>query len=535
MSGHNTFSRHVPWACAVLAVLLVGSTGVAFAEEGQAPAEAEVAEAEAQAVPEDAADADGDASADVTDSAESTGGQWVSGSFEAGFDADFADGAHDIDLHQWLRLNITPPDHPNLRIKGSLWTTEDVDGDESRSSALYDIDNTYDSDLRARLLSLYLEADDVLGGATLRLGRQRILDGPLYNRVDGLYLKWNQPNWDLYLYGGARASLYEDSHKDLVIGGGVGYRPFDTTRVAIDFFYGDDDRDSDDVVRPRLINRLLGFAYPREVDREIDNTLIALSVNQRIGLNTYVYAQLTLLDDAADEIRLDLNGYVPSWDLTYSLSYRRQLEQIEDRVNDLTGFYRILGPQEEYDHFYLSLHKPLSQKLALTLEGDIHDADNASPITGNRDYVRIGAILSADQVIKNIDASLGVERWDVRDGEDSWVFTGEVVREWKTVEVAVGADFERWRDELMEYNPWPFRISSAATYLIPGLYPRFTPLVYIFDNKRIEVREDIYSLYTKVTWDVKENQRVSGRIVFEDDDSSDSPYWRVQAAYEIDF
>jgi hypothetical protein len=534
----------------------MGVAGAALAEEHEETPNLEIVEAAPES-PTPQADDDAESAAqpgvepvEVLDEAAETPGleeeapgvdegppwkHWMTGSFEAGADADFARSAHDIDLHQWLRLNVTPPEHPNLRIVSSLWMTQDLDGDESGRSALYDIDNAYGSDFRARVLSLYLEAKDVAGGATMRLGRQRILDGPLYNRIDGLHLKWASPRWDLYLYGGARASLYGDTFDNLVLGGGAGFRPFDTTRLGVDLYYADDHRSQSDVVQPGIVDRLLGRAYPRSVKEEIDNTLIALSLNQRLGQNTYFYAQLKLLDDVADELRLDLNGYWADADLTYTLSYRRQMERVQDRVNDLTGFYRILGPQEKYDHVYVSLYRPITAKLALSLEADFHDADADGPYTGNRDYIRLGAILSASEIAKNTDASLGVERWDVDDGEDAWVVTGEVVRRWDAVQVTVGADYERWRDELVQYNPWPLRIDTAATYLIPGLYPRFTPLVYLFDTNRVEVRENIYSIYTRVKWDIKANQRVSGRVVFEDDDSSDAPYWRVQAAYEIDF
>jgi hypothetical protein len=508
-----------------LTILLLGASLIAgAAETPDAPETMEAEDAAAEAAEETAPPEEAAAKRD-----------WLSGTLELSMDGIAARRAHDLDLHQWLRFQVDPPDHPKLRISGSVWLTEDLDGDEARRNSLYDIDNAYGSDIRARLLHLYLEAKDVLGGATLRVGRQRILDGPLYNRVDGLYLKWNRPKWDLYLYGGARASLYEDSHDDLVLGAGVGYRPFASTRLGFDVFYADDHRGRGDAVRPDLLTRLFGYPYPREVDREADNTLLALSLHQRLGQHAYARARMTFLEDMADEFLLDITGYWPGGDLTYSASYRRQLERVNDRVNDITGYYRILGPQEKYHHLYLSLHRPITERLALSLEGDFHDADRDSPLTANRDYVRTAVMLTAAGLQKRWEGTAGLERWDVSDGEDAWVVTGEITRRWDKVRLSFGADYERWRDEYVGYSPWPYRGRQLATYLLPGLYPGFMPLVYLLDQRSIVVREDIYSLYARVRWEVKEGQRFSARLTFEEDDGPNAPYWRLQAAYEIDF
>jgi hypothetical protein len=507
-------------------------------ESAEVPAEDEAAAEEAAAdepdteAPEAEADA---AAADAAVEEEPAKPKWIDGSFSAGIDAAFADGSSDIDADQTLRLRIRPPQAPNWQVTGSLWMTESLDGDEDKWSVLRDIDDGYDHDVRARLMHLYVQGDNLWGQSTLRIGRQRILESPLYNRIDGVYFRQYRNRWDWYGFGGVRASLYEDAHDDMVLGGGLGVRPYNTTRLGLDFFYADDHRGNDAEIRQPFLSRLLRLGYPRRVDEEESNIWYALSLYQDLTDNLQLYGRLSMVDDEIDQIVMNFNGYVPSFELTYQFTYRRQMDRVQDRVNDLTVYYRILGPLEEYDHFLLSLHKPLTQKLALSLEAELHEADSDSMYGGNRDYNRLAAILAADDLFWGVNNSIAVERWDTDDGEDAWILTGEMSKEWKQVKLTVGADYERWRDEIDEYQPWPLWLNSLAVAVLPGVYPSFTPGVWFLDTKVIETREKIYSFYTRLDWDVTENQEVSAKIIFERDDSPESPYWRVQAAYEIEF
>lgn len=460
---------------------------------------------------------------------------WVHGRFETGIDADWSDRGSDIDLHQSLQLRLLPPKHPKVSVHGSLWLTEDLDGDASGSSALYDIDNAYGSDIRARLLSLYVQVKEVMGGAQLRVGRQRILDGPLYNRIDGIHLKWNKASWDAYVYGGARASLYEDAHNDLALGMGVGYRPFASTRLGFDFFYGDEHRDPEDEVRARGFAQFLGLRYPRRVVSELDGQIIGLSIHQRFGQHHWMNAQLLIEDATADEIQIDFAGYFPRLDVSYHLNYRQQLERVSDQVGALSGYYRVLGAQEEYQHLHLALQRPLSEKWALALEGDWHDSDADDGYSANRDYWRFATVVSAEDLAKGIDLSVALEWWEVTDGEGAWVITGEVGREWERFDLAFGADYEQYRNEFAEYNPLPQWIRQAGVIFLPGVFAGFAPGVRLFDEVRVETREEIYSAYLRGRWRFAASQSLSARVTYEQDDGPDTPYWRVQAAYELQF
>jgi hypothetical protein len=524
--SHHRISGPLPAALAVACLCLLLP---AHAEEEPAAAE--------EVVVEDAEPAQGSAEAaeEMTDEESDSGRDWISGNLRLELDAIHGHRASDVDFDQTLRMRIEPPKHPRLRFVTSFWLTEDLDGDEDPDVGLYDIDSGYGSDIQTRLLSLYLEADDVLGGATLRLGRQRILDGPLYNRIDGLHLKWVKNRWTTYLYGGARASLYEDAHNDLVLGVGADYRVGNNTRVGIDLFYGDEHRDGEDRVRRGLYARLLGLDFPREVETEIDDRLIAFRLYQRFFENHWLYAEFLVQNERADELTLDLTGFFEATDITYHLSYRRRLARAEDRVNALTSFYRVLGAQEKYHQIHASVQRPFTERFTLALEADWHDSDDDSPYTGNRDYIRLALVASVTNIYKGVNLETALERWDVDGGEDAWVITGEVNRKWDKWEVALGADYEQYQDRFVDYNPWPYWIRQSANLLIPGIYTGFSPAVYFLDDRVVQTREEIYSVYSRVRWEFAENQALSFRVRYEQDDGPDAPYWRLRAAYELDF
>ncbi|MBZ0089091.1 MAG: hypothetical protein K8H90_01805, partial [Thermoanaerobaculia bacterium] len=226
---------------------------------------------------------------------------WLSGRLRLEADAAWDDRDSDFDLEQTLHLNVTPPDHPGVRFSGALWLREDLDSGEPGSSALRDINDAYGGDIRARLLHLHAEIDDLWGKSTLRVGRQRILDGPAYNRIDGLYFKQYRAKWDWYVFAGARASLYEDSHNDFAYGGGASYRPGSRTRIALDVYRADEHRDAKDVVRRGLVPRLLGLSFPREVVRELDDTSLSASLWQQLTDNLRFFGRYTYNHDAGDE------------------------------------------------------------------------------------------------------------------------------------------------------------------------------------------------------------------------------------------
>lgn len=538
--GLSRSARVIATACATALVLAAGSASLhgAHAQDG-APAVVEAEDAASEAA-EPAGDADSEAESVAPDgeSAEAEAPaptRWVRGEFDAGFDGVWADGS-DLNLNQSLRLRVDPPQWDSVRFRGAVWAHQDLDSDESRNSVLRDVNDAWDSDFRVRVLTLYAEVDDLLGSSTLRIGRQRILEGAAFNRIDGAYFKQRHARWDWYVFGGVRASLYDDDWDDPVYGGGASVQMANTTRVALDAYYAEEHRDESDVVYRWRPFDLFRRPYPRRVREDIGDNVYALSVWQDITANIRLFGRFTLHDGDGDELLLDLTGYAPSWDLSYQLTYRRQMDTIEDRVNDLTGFYRILGPFDEYDNVLAAVHKSLTDKLVLSLEIEAHDSRSDTTAFGtNRDYIRYAGILSATNLIPDTESTLALERWAVSGEEETWAITGEFTKHWGRLSTTLGADYQRYEDELVRYSPYPFWTNRAIVAAVPGLFTNYTPLVYLTDTWRVTTREDIYSVYTQFKYAVTENQDVRARVRYEEDEGPESPYWRVQADYAIRF
>jgi hypothetical protein len=495
----------------------------------------ESAPAETQAEPPSSAGETGEPSAEPKESSP-IGKRWIRGSFEAGFDGVWSDDDSNVDLDQTIRLQLDPPAYPNIHIRGALRLQEDLTSDKYYESAIRDYDDTVDSDVRVNLLNLYVDVDDLWGDSVLRIGRQRIAESPLYNRMDGIYFKQRVDAWQWYVFGGARASNYYDSHGDLVLGGGVSVQATPTTRLALDAFYGEEERDDDDVVRPWPVYEWFGLDYPRRIEDDIDDNYVSLSVWQWFPPNATLFGRFSLQNGEPNDLTLSLTGQYEPWDVAYEATYYGQLQENEDLVNDLTAYYRILGAYEKYDDVLLAVHKPITKILTLSLEAEFHESHASGDETwSNRDFQRYAIILDADELVPTVDASIALERWDVDEGEGTWAVTGEVSKTWERVKLTLGADYERYEDRVVKYNPWALVFDNVRQAVAPNGWPIYNPIVFVFDDYAVETHENIYSVFGKVSYDLTEAQELALKITYEEDDGPDSPYWRVQAGYTINF
>ena len=461
------------------------------------------------------------------------------GRFKAEVDGRWSDDDRDVDLEQYLNFETGPRAHPNFRIKGDLWFIENV-SESDRDSSLSGLRGASDSDVLIRPLTLYAEFDDLWGDSTLRIGRQRILEGPIYNRLDGVYFKKNLEKWDWYVFGGWRASVYAESHDDPTVGGGVSLRLTPHTRVALDAYYVDEHRHGNPRWHRYRLSNLLYPDYPRDRVDDLEQTLISFSIWQDITQNMRFFGRYTWYEDAGDELRLELTGYVPSWDLTYELAYRGLIQDDDDRLSDAAGYYRILGPQASYDNFFLALHKPLGERFTVSLDAEVHSASDSDFDGYNRDYFRTALSVTAEDLFWEVDATASIEKWAVSGEEDSWAITGELEKSFGDVDVTLGMDYERWVDEYRSYNPWPLRRTRFVANF-PLTPPNISALlnqnflVRLQDVRTRRVRENVYAVFGSLEWHFREDQDIELNVTYEDDDSGESPYWRARAAYTIRF
>lgn len=461
--------------------------------------------------------------------------KWVHGSFTADFDGVWGDGASDVNLDQTLRLQADPPKHERIHLRGALWMLEDLDSDEPRTSALRGINDASSSDVRARLLELCLEVDDVWGDSTLRLGRQRIAEGAAFNRIDGLYFKQRHAKWDWYVFGGARATVYGGVFDDLVLGGGTAFLPNDKTRLALDWYYGQEDhRRRERSVFPEAWGWAQSWAHADRGTRNLEDVLISLSAWHALTPNVELFGRVDLRDAGGDELLLNATGYVPPWNLTYDVSYRRQLSSVADSASDLGSFYRVLGSYEQYDDFRVSLHRPLTKRLTLSLEAELHDSDEERGYSRNRDYQRYAAVLAAEGLGKGLGGNVALEWWNAGQDESTWALTGELTKKWNAWQFAFGADYERYEDSVTYYDTPLLALDQFLQALMPGAY-KSSPLVVLFDHWIVQTRENIYMTYLRARWAIRDNQDLSIRVTYEEDDRPQSPYWRLQTSYGIRF
>jgi|GEM_PF-904563 len=511
-------------------------------EDSQASTETPVSEGDAAnsdtGSPSEEAAAPEEPAADTSEAEEVPPTKWYRGSVSSGFDGIWENGGgRDIEMDQSLQFQIHPPKNEKLQLRGAIWMIEKLDTPDDRSSALRDLNDTFGERVLARVSHLYLNAEDLWGDSTLRLGRQRILEGAAYNRIDGLYFKKRMHQWDWYVFAGTRATYYSDDFDDPVYGGGISYSPFKRTKFALDAYYGTEKRF---ISHTRTFHGPLASIIYRlsdsEVSRDVDSVSVALSMWHTVNENLSLFGRFNFYNDQGEEILLSATGYLPGvLDLTYEITYERRFNSVGDRVNDITGYSRLMGTYEAYDNLFVAAYRPITEKLTLSLETELHYTRNSN--WSNRDYKRFAAFLQAESLFSglNLDTKIGVERWTVSEGASSWALVGEVGRRWERFQVSLGADYQKYTDRVTEYNEPLKWIDMARVWLVPGILQGYNPLLLFFDRYTVEMEENIYTFYLKGKWSLQENQDVTAKLTFEEGDGPYTPVWRVQADYTYRF
>ncbi len=531
----GTSVKPMHWRLSIAAIIIcAGLLGLSSTEAKAADAAASAAAAPAP----DAAAAPPVADGTAKNQDKQAEKKWYRGSVSAGFNGLIGkNGNQDLELEQSLQFQIDPPQCDRLHLRGSIWTIEPIGPRPEDDGGMYGINNTFNSAVILRPSYLYLDVDNLLGDSTLRLGRQRIMEGTAYNRVDGVYFKQRLNQWDWYVFGGTRATFYTDSFKDPVGGGGVSYSPFATTKIALDAYAGRDSRNIEH--EPTLHGPLASFINSRngrEISSQVDDVSVALSVWQTINENLSLFGRFNSYDSQGNEFLLSATGYFADpADLTYEVTYRRQFNQIQDRVSDLSSYYQIMDTSQSYNDFLIALHRPITKKSMVSLETEFHSTDKKDD--SNRDYQRYALVLSGEKLFgpAALNAKIGLERFDASGGSGTWAVVGEVSRQFNKVKVALGTDFQRYQDYLTKYDQSLALLDMARVWFAPGLLQGYNPLMYFYGKYEVQSRENIYSVYLKAKWAVTPDQDLNGRVMYEKDDGPYSPIWRVQADYTVRF
>lgn len=547
-------------------MLCIGGLPSAFGQEGEAgqttqqtPEPAPAAGGPAEDAPSVDEKDEEPATADDSERGEQErpGGirNWASGRFDASFDGIWSDSHESLDLDQTLQLNIDPPEHDRIHLRSLFWLRQDL-GSDDVSSPLRDLDDSFDSDFHADIVYLHLDVDDLWGESTLRIGRQRIVDGVAYNRIDGVYFRKEMPRWQWYAFAGWQASLYDHAFDDPAFGGGASFQLTSSTRLAVDAYWVEEDRIHFNEYYRRRLSDWLYRDYPRGLDHSLHDSSIAVTLWQSLTDNIRFMGRFEWLDTDGQRLTLQTTGYIPALDLTFEVRYRRLFDELEDRASDLTSYYRILGPQQEYQELRIVLHRPLTERLALSLEGEFRDTDNHYPgpdssywdraydfaDKSNQDFKHYTATLSADKLPWGLEAMLFTEYWDIEDFDDTWQIGGEVTKKWDEFSLTLGAEYSSYDDYYTRYNFWPGwqnqlrrALFSTNTSSLSTFYYNNNFTVNLRDVVPVNAGEDIYSIFAEARWAFTKNQELRANVTFEEDDSDESPYWRVRAGYTLKF
>ncbi|MFP6583622.1 MAG: hypothetical protein VCD00_13865 [Candidatus Hydrogenedentota bacterium] len=418
--------------------------------------------------------------------------RWLSGELELGLDAIRSKSEGDLELDQVLRLRADPAKHDNLHFRSTIWTTQDLDGRESSTSAFRGLNDTSDTFVNTRVLSLYMEYEGEHDDVRLRLGRQRISGGVAYNRIDGAYFRMRHNKWEYYAFLGARASVYENSHEDISSGAGAAWRPLPRTRVALDLFYGDDDRrnyDADDV------------------------SAALTSVSVRHSLNPYhnVFGRAIWYEEDLDEFKVMAQGVFREDAFLYTVAYRKRVSTLAERPTDFPQFYHVVGELNGYEDVQAIVGFPIGEHVELGFEAQVHDASDDMLNTGNRDFQRYGISLDITDIAKHYGLRVIAELWDASDAESEKTISGEVSRRWERTKASMGVDYDRFQDRIIQYD------------------------LQDQDSFFIQSASDIYTFYLRVKHDINEQHSVRIRGSVEDDDTDEAPYWRLRSVYTYRF
>jgi hypothetical protein len=216
-----------------------------------------------------------------------------------------------------------------------------------------------------------------------------------------------------YLQGGIWASNYQSTDEDDTIGGvGLDYQLFRNTFVGYDFL--------------------------RVVDDPLDDTYHDFNILQRFG-SLRTYAQLSLLNNEADDLNLFGSYYSAPLDLSLTARYYSLLNERGRLTNEFSALFDIddfgtddddtLGVLFPFHLVNLSAYKGWERYGATagfeTRWMDKEDEENDF----NREYDRYFVTFEIwNFVAKGLTTGITFEYWDISGGEDS---------------IAAGVDFEK--------------------------------------------------------------------------------------------
>lgn len=218
--------------------------------------------------------------------------------------------------------------------------------DSEEYSRAFSIDDTFSDNIHGYVYQLSLEFYDYGPFETLFLGRQYV-SRDFISHIDGLYTNITILDnlMNIYLFGGFPVRFYDDSEypDSKVAGTGLKLSLPTQTQVSAGYIFCEE-KDS-----------AYGNDYSDSYHEE------ALTINQRIFGISELLLKMTVLESEIKSLKFSASSWFEKIDpnLTFDLSYYRQLIEVDQTPSMFSVFTRLLGPVKPYQSVYLQFSKSI--------------------------------------------------------------------------------------------------------------------------------------------------------------------------------
>lgn len=241
----------------------------------------------------------------------------------------------------------------------------------TRTGMETNIGNSLNQDVRFRFYNLYLEGRNLLGFATIKLGRQPLFTPVAGGLFDGVNLKFNYAGLSLSgFYGGnvpayQKLELTSDWANNYVMGGRLEANPFEFLKLGINYI--DKNYKAEDYNSLRLNS-----------DLDPITLLIQSKSNQYKYLSGDIWLEVPKIFEISSRYEYDLNIKATS---------RVEVDgrvQFTDNIG-LTGYYNYREPQIRYNSIFSVFNFGNSQEIEGGLDYRIA---NVATFFGKYGYVK---------------------------------------------------------------------------------------------------------------------------------------------------
>lgn len=388
----------------------------------------------------------------------------------------FTPDESDQDFTQNLALDIGDPAKHGVTFTFLGEWSWDIDGVDD-PSALYQIEDTFDSSVNGRLLNAYADLHRLGAVEKIRIGRQDlglVPEVPIFDGAEAETVAFTSWKLRFHAFGGIPSHLYESSSDgDSVFGAGVETEPRDGTYAALTYAHIEDELSLD--------------------SEQAD--FIILDARQRILRPVSFTGRLTALEGDLRDLLLRLFAADAETGWNGQLSYFTLLDTQKRLVTELDPYYEILLEEDPYHDGRILVSKDMGENFTLTGEVAIRELESDSDEGDfNHEFRRYALVPQVhDWPLEDTEISVTGEIWDTDDENI------------QTYGFAISHEFD---DDI--------RADLGTEYAL-----------YKFDPLLADELDHVRSVYLRGRYDIDEALSVDLRLEIERDDTDTYNTMRV--------